>query len=260
MGEKTKILIIDDENKIINAFKRIFLKSAYDILSTTSPIQGRHIIDNTRIDMIISDYNMPDLNGIDLLKHAKEVQPNAVRILMTGLNDVNIAISAINEGDVYYYLTKPWKNEEVLRVVEEALAKKHGDKDQTNLYNYLADRLEARPSMSKDIRAKLSVYEGENIVLLDIQDILYITSFDGNVYVLSTEGKYESNNSLNAWEEKLVRGQFFRCHRSYIVNLDKIEKIIPWFNGTYNLKLVGSEEKIPVSRSNVKALKDIFGI
>ncbi|HOJ79322.1 MAG TPA: LytTR family DNA-binding domain-containing protein, partial [Clostridiales bacterium] len=100
----------------------------------------------------------------------------------------------------------------------------------------------------------------EDIYLIYKRDILYITAAAGEVLVTTLQGTYRSRESLNSWIKKLDSGDFFRCHRSYIVNIEKIEKISPWFNGAYNLKLKDCRDIIPVSRENMKTLKDIFGI
>lgn len=267
MSENIKILIIDDEIKIINVLKRILQKSNYEVLSTTESNEAITIIDNTKIDMIICDYNMPNLNGIDVLKYSKQTQPDAVRILITGYSDANIAIAAINEGDVYYYISKPWKNDEVIKIIENGLKKKQEKKDQTNLYKYMTDsrnyfdEMADRFESTKNTNTKFSVYdEDDNIILINTNDILYMTSLEGKVHIFTINGSFLSQDSLSIWENKLRKDQFFRSHRSYIVNSEKIEKLTPWFNGTYNLKLVDCDESIPVSRGKVKDLKEMFGI
>lgn len=250
MSDKMVILIVDDEIQIINALKRIFRKMDYEILAATMPEDAIHVINNKKLDIIICDYNMPNINGIDVLKHAKKVLPDVVRILMTGYCDVNIAISAINEGSVFYYISKPWKNEEVISVIQNALGaleKKRRQNDQNDLYryinesqNYLAEVSNKLKSMDKKDEfknLKVSVIEDENILLINSEDILYLAADEGDVLIFANGGEYRSHESLNIWSEKLDKNKFFRCHRSCLINLEKIEKITPWFNGTYNIKL-----------------------
>lgn len=270
MEKRMKILIIDDEINIINALKRVLIKFDYEIISTTNPEEGFEIIDSLDLDMVICDYNMPNINGIDLLKYSKEVRPGAIRILITGYYDADIAISAINEGNVFHYISKPWKNEEVIAIIQDGLKKRQEEVDQSNIYKYvnesytylsqMANIIEKSTKNKSDSASKFPVFEDETIVLINSKDILYMTSQEGNVFVYTDKGKYSSNDSLSTWESKLDSEKFFRSHRSYIVNIEKIEKISPWFNGSYNLKLANCKDNIPVSRSNAKVLKDIFGI
>lgn len=270
MDDKTNILIIDDEINIINALNRVLNKFDYNIISTTRPEEGIEIINSLDLDMVICDFNMPNITGVEVLKHSKQVQPSAIRILITGYYDVNIAVSAINEGNVYHYISKPWKNEEVITIIQNALKQKQEENQESNMYKYMndshtyltemADLLEESNKKSKPSNNRFPVFEDETIILINSKDILYMTSQEGSVHIFTANGKYLSNDSLTTWENKLDKDQFFRSHRSYIVGIEKIEKISPWFNGSYNLKLVDLDDNIPVSRGNVKVLKDIFGI
>ena len=270
MMENMKILIVDDEINIINALKRVLNRYSYQIISTTKPEHGIEIIDSTDLDMVICDFNMPNINGIELLKHSKEVRPGAIRILITGYYDVDIAVSAINEGNVYHYITKPWKNEEVVTIIQKGLMKRQEELKQNNIYKFvnesqsrileMEEKLEQSNKANRASNKRFPVFEDETIVLINSKDILYLTSQEGNVHIYTEKNKYLSNESLSTWEAKLEDEDFFRSHRSYIVNIEKIEKISPWFNGSYNLKLINCDDNIPVSRANAKVLKDIFGI
>lgn len=270
MNDKDIILLVDDEIQIVNALKRVIQDMDLNILTATDPEEAMRIIDHSKPDIVICDYNMPGINGIDVLKYAKTAVPDAVRVLMTGHYDVNIAISAINEGSVYYYISKPWKNEEVMSMVRHALEKKHSQSERSSLRHiikdnreYLSevvDKLKLFDRMLEGNDSKFPIIDDENIIMINGSDILYLTAEEGDVIVHTVGGRYKSHDSLNAWSEKLGRGNFFRCHRSYIVNIDKIKRIIPWFNGSYNLVLADCKENIPVSRENMKALRNILGI
>lgn len=270
MGDKAAILIVDDEIQIVNALKRVIQFMNHEILTATDPVDAMRIMDNTQPDIVICDYNMPNINGIDVLKYAKEVIPNAARVLMTGHSDVSIAISAINEGSVFYYISKPWKNDDVTSMIQKVLENKHSQTEQSSLGRIMNDNREYLTKVVDKLRIfdkmvepndlKLPILDDENIILVNSADILFLTATGGDVLVFTVSGKYKSHDSLNSWNEKLGKSKFFRCHRSYIVNINKIEMISPWFNGTYNLKLTDCKENIPVSRENMKVLRNILGI
>ncbi len=282
MKVKGKILIVDDELRVINALKRVFDKNKYEIFSTTIPEDALNILNNNTVDIIICDHNMPNMSGIDVLKSAKDISPDAIRILITGYSDVNIAVSAINEGSIYYFFSKPWKNEEIIAVVEKAVIYKREQERKVSLYEVLNDSKEHLVEVAKQLKfvgnivegpvqekkevtqekiiRKFPVKEDENIVLINPIEILYLMAINGDVFVITEMGKYKSSDSLNWWEKNLVRNNFFRCHRSYIINIDRIEKIIPWFNGAYNIKLKNVKENIPVSRGAMKKLKELLGL
>jgi two-component system, LytTR family, response regulator len=265
MKIKARILIVDDDLSVINALRRIFDKSKYEVLFTTKPEDAIDILSN-EIDIIICDHNMPNISGIEVLKYAKKISPNTIRILITGYSDIEIAISAINQGSIYYFFSKPWKNEEIISVVKKAIRYKYEKQEKDSVYEVLNENKRHLLEITKDLKStqlknikKLPVREDEEIILINPTEISYLMAMDGNVVVNTDAGKYKSSESLSWWEGNLIENIFFRCHRSYIVNLDKIEKIIPWFNGAYNIKLKNSNENIPVSRAAMKELKLLLG-
>lgn len=185
--------------------------------------------------------------------------------MITGFPDINTAISAINEGSVFYFISKPWKTEELTsmmhRLMEDKWHKKeHADMQQTfdDRKGCLFDRI-YRIKLEYD-NTRIPVADEEDIHLVYGRDILYLAADVGKVRVHTVHGVYKSRESLSSWSQKLGSSGFFRCHRSYIVNIERIVKISPWFNGAYNLKLKDCQDIIPVSRENVKTLKNLFGI
>lgn len=88
---------------------------------------------------------------------------------------------------------------------------------------------------------------------------MFLTMKGRDVRVITLQKQYVTGQTLNHWEERLRNLHFFRCHRSYLVNLDNVEKILPLFGGTYSLKLAGQTAEIPVSRNYAKQLKTILG-
>lgn len=270
MSDKAVILIIDDDIHIIDALKRLLHEINYTIIAVTTPEDAMCIMNSTKLDVVISDYSMPNISGIDVLKYAKKVQPDTARILMTGYCDLNIAISAINEGSVFYYIAKPWRNDEVISVIHDALESIRSRNSRNDLYryinesqNYMAQMYTKLDSMDKIDGYKnlrVSVLEDENVILINREDILFLTANEGYVFIYANGREYRSHEPLNIWGKKLGSSRFFRCHRSYIINLEKIEKISPWFNGTYNIKLMNYKDNIPVSRENMKVLRELLSL
>lgn len=272
-----KLLLVDDEANIIRSLKRVFEEENYEILTTTTPAGALNILKNHEVDLILCDHMMPGMLGTDILKYARNVQPDAIRILVTGSADMNVAITAINEGSIYYFFTKPWNNNEMLSVVRTALQQKKEQKEKANLLslmsastdtllkvtnklNMLGDLIETcnpEKNMLTAVR-RILVADDDTIIPLSIAEIMYIAAVDDTVLIVTRKGKYKSQESLSALEAKLEQKSFFRCHRSYIVNIEEIDKITPWFNGAYNISLKGSDDNIPVSRNNAKKLKDLF--
>ncbi len=119
------ILIVDDEDSILNAFKRILADEDYDVRVANNGSDGLNILRSAKkpFSLIISDQRMPEMNGVQFFAQAKEIFPDAVRILLTGYADSDAIIEAINKGGVHLYFTKPWHEEEILLHIKQSLSK-----------------------------------------------------------------------------------------------------------------------------------------
>lgn len=107
---------------------------------------------------------------------------------------------------------------------------------------------------------RVSISKGRSIVIIDPSDIVYLASKDGKVSVVTRTESHLSNNTLNDWEEKLKDYFFFRCHNSYLVNMEKITEVTPFFDNTCFVRFEGIKDKVSVSRSCIKDFRQILGI
>ncbi len=113
MEEKIKILLVDDEENVRNALKRVLKREGYEVYSAAGGAEALAQLKNISPDVIISDFLMPEMNGIEFLNRAREILPEVVRIILTAHADVQMAVQAINEAGVYRLLTKPWDDAEL---------------------------------------------------------------------------------------------------------------------------------------------------
>jgi response regulator RpfG family c-di-GMP phosphodiesterase len=119
-----KVLLVDDEKNILQSLNRLLLDEDFEVLTANSGESGLEILEeNPDIGLIVSDQRMPGLTGVDFLERAKEMSPDTLRILLTGHEDINASIKAINKGGAHRYITKPWKDGEFLQVIREAAQK-----------------------------------------------------------------------------------------------------------------------------------------
>lgn len=116
---KPKLAFIDDEMRILRSMKLLFRKS-HDVYITTDPDEYIDYIRYNHVHVAVSDQRMPDRLGVDVLREVKEVSPSTMRILLTGYADLNAILGSINEGEIYRYLTKPCKSEELQTVINRA--------------------------------------------------------------------------------------------------------------------------------------------
>jgi DNA-binding NtrC family response regulator len=114
------VLYVDDEINNLNSFKAAFRRD-FDIYTAQSAREGRKILDTNEIGVIITDQRMPGMTGIEFLESILPVYPDTIRILLTGFSDMNAVMDAINRGQVYKYLVKPWQNDELKLYIQNAL-------------------------------------------------------------------------------------------------------------------------------------------
>lgn len=118
---KPKILLVDDELNVLIAYQRN-LRSRFDLSIAESGEAGLAVINESGpFAVIVSDYNMPIMNGIEFLRNVKNLAPDSIRIMLTGQADLQSAINAVNEGNVFRFLTKPCSHELLLNSLESAV-------------------------------------------------------------------------------------------------------------------------------------------
>ena len=115
------ILLVDDEESVRNALKRSLRKEDYVIFSAGSAEEGLAILKQQPIDVVISDHLMPKMTGLEFLKLVRDRHPGVGRIMLTGHADMETAIKAINEGEIYRFLQKPWDDMELKVVLHLAI-------------------------------------------------------------------------------------------------------------------------------------------
>ncbi len=135
------VLYIDDEINNLNSFKASFRRD-FEIYTAQSAREGRKILDSYEIGVIITDQRMPGMTGIEFLESILSIYPDTIRILLTGFSDMNAVMDAINRGQVYKYLVKPWQNDELRLYIQNALEIYHLRKENKELAHklYLANK------------------------------------------------------------------------------------------------------------------------
>ena len=115
-------------------------------------------------------------------------------------------------------------------------------------------------SVPNQILRRVHLSKEKSIIMVNPSDIIYLEAQDGKVSVVTNTERYLSHYSLNYWEQELEELFFFRCHKSYIVNLERIKEIIPFFDNTYIIKFEGFKDEVTVSRSYIKNFRQILCI
>ena len=118
MQLNVSILFVDDEVRIVKLLNMMF-RSLYQVHTATSGAEALEIIARESIDIIVSDQRMPGMLGIDLLSQVRRISPATMRILLTGYTDLVAIIGAVNEGEVYRFLNKPWNHDEIKSIMAD---------------------------------------------------------------------------------------------------------------------------------------------
>lgn len=107
------LLLVDDEENVLSALQRTLRRENYTLLTAGEPAEAFAILQQTQVDVVVSDHLMPNMSGLDFLKEVRALHPEVVRIMLTGHAEVSTAMEAINEGEIYRFLTKPWDDAEL---------------------------------------------------------------------------------------------------------------------------------------------------
>ncbi len=119
------IVVVDDEDMVLTSIGSFLtLETDYNVKTFTSADKAIKYIENSEIDLVISDYLMPEMDGITFLAKVRTIKPNVPRIILTGYADKENAIKAINEVGLFQYIEKPWENDDLLIIIRNGLEKK----------------------------------------------------------------------------------------------------------------------------------------
>lgn len=122
--ENASVVLVDDEEMVLTSLSSFLtLETDYDIHTFTSAKEALDFVKTNTVDIVISDYLMPEMDGITFLGHVREMKPEVPRIILTGYADKENAIKAINEVGLYQYIEKPWENDDLLIVLRNGLEK-----------------------------------------------------------------------------------------------------------------------------------------
>ncbi|MDB5976999.1 MAG: response regulator [Nevskia sp.] len=117
---KARVLFVDDEPRVLTTMRMLF-RAHYEVHFAEGGPQALELLKKQAVDVIVSDQRMPGMTGIELLRAARELNPNAMRILLTGYSDLNAIIGSINEGEIFRFVNKPWSNDDLSTTVARAV-------------------------------------------------------------------------------------------------------------------------------------------
>ena len=234
-------IIVEDElpareelKYFLNEEKEIKLIAEFD-----NPLDTLNFLENNTADVIFLDINMPDMNGISLGKIITKMYPSMKIVFITAYKDYAVDAFEIKAFD---YLLKPYSEGRIRNLLKSLINIKS----------------EVVSSIKNTSLKKITVNIDERLYVISLTDVDYIEASEKETLIFANQKKYVSKIKISKWEEMLKGNNFYRCHRSFIVNLDKITEIEQWFNSSWIIKIKNYTTAIPVSRNNIKELKELF--
>lgn len=240
-----RCIIVDDEYPSREELK-YFIKNYSDmdiIKEFDDSLAALRFLEGNKVDLIFLDINMPSLDGMCLGKIINKFEEKPVIVFITAYKEYAIEAFEIEAAD---YILKPYSEERIINTIKRIEK------------NYRENEWPKRKEGSSNER--ITLWRNDKMKVINIEDICYCEVKERDTMVYTTSEEYIANMSISSFYDKLPKERFFRSHRGFVINVDKVVEIIPWFNNTYNVKLRGVEAQIPVSRSNVKAFRRIMRI
>lgn len=237
------IAIIDDEKPARSELKYLIDKmvSNAEIVEVSSGEEALNILHLHSFDLLCIDINLGDISGITLAYTAKKILPDVEIVFATAYN--NYAEDAF-QVEALDYLLKPFSEKKVKHMIDK--------------YNTKYNK-EMRAMDGKITKIPLNI--NKKILLVDLSSIVYIEAQNKSCMIFTKRERYMDNTPLKVFEDLLTPNGFFRIQRSYLVNIQYIREIYPWFNNSWCARMQYFEEKaLPISRNKIKELKDLLGI
>ncbi|WP_040209032.1 LytR/AlgR family response regulator transcription factor [Neobacillus jeddahensis] len=253
-----RAIIVEDEipareelEYLIEAYSGIEITHSFD-----DGLDVLKFLQEQETDVIFLDINIPSLDGM-LLASTIHKFTNRPYIVFTTAYKEHAAQAF--ELEAFDYILKPYDEKRIatmLRRLESAFQRDQLEWEAPPERKQKAEGKEGESFAPTSKRINLK--KNDKIIVTEVNDIYYAAASEKLTLIYTQQEEYSMAMSISEFHSHLPEDLFFRCHRSYTVNLTKIREIVPWFNQTYMLRLKDLSIEIPVSRSKVKAFKQVM--
>jgi response regulator RpfG family c-di-GMP phosphodiesterase len=167
------VLLVDDEENILSSLRRVLRGEAYSVQIANGGVQALEILRSQPIDLIISDARMPGMDGATLLAEVQKHWPTSIRILLTGYADISTTIRAINQGQIYRYISKPWDDDELRLTIRQALAYQHSERERVRLNALSLEQHQRLQELNETLEQRVMARTAELEQTADMLDLAY---------------------------------------------------------------------------------------
>ncbi|MET1076417.1 MAG: HD domain-containing phosphohydrolase [Pseudomonas sp.] len=167
------LLLVDDEENILNSLRRVLRGEPYDLLLANGGEPALQLMREKQVDLVISDARMPGMDGATLLSEIQQRWPDCMRILLTGYADISTTIKAINQGQIYRYISKPWNDDELRLVIRQALHYQHVERERERLERLNLEQNQRLQELNATLEQRVRDRTGELQQTADMLDLAY---------------------------------------------------------------------------------------
>lgn len=150
------LLLVDDEANVVRSLKRLLADTDYEILTASSGAEGLQTLAEHDVQLVISDYRMPTMDGVEFLTRVREKYPDTVRMILSGYADTASVVDAINEGQIYKFVAKPWNDQDLLTTISTVVERCRLQKENAQLYEELMARYQELEGLNKTLEYKVA--------------------------------------------------------------------------------------------------------
>jgi two-component system response regulator LytT len=252
-----RALVVDDEQLAREELSYLLAQvgGVTVVGEATNGIEAIGLIEDLTPDVVFLDVQMPGMNGFEVARQVISRQATSEIVFVTAYDQYAIEGFQVNAVD---YLLKPVDADRLEQALQRTRRRLQSDRPPTPLANGELERIVKLVTERQSRRDRLAVKVGERFMLVDADDLIFASLADDVITVVTSSLTGTSNyRTLDELQAHLDPAVFWRVHRSYLVNINKIKEIVPWFSRNYILKMNdGKTSEIPVSRSQTKRLRE----
>ncbi len=149
------VLFVDDEAQILKALRRVMRREDAEVRTAGSGAEALEVLERTPCQVVVSDQRMPEMSGVDLLAAVRERHPDIVRMMLTGFTEMDVAVEAINRGEIYRLITKPWNDDELRAILRQAFDHYDLKQEVRRLDRITRDQNRRLQEMNRTLEAKV---------------------------------------------------------------------------------------------------------
>ena len=240
-----KVIIVEDEilaqqelSWLIKAHSQMEIVGTFD-----DGLDVLKFLQHNKVDALFLDINIPSLDGVLLAQNISQFAHKPFIVFITAWKEH--AVEAF-ELEAFDYILKPYQESRIINMLQKL----------ETAFQQQSGASASSPAVREN--DTINLIKDERIIVTSIHDIYYAEAHEKMTFVYTRRDEFVMPMNITEFCSKLPPSHFFRCHRSFCVNLDKIREIEPWFNNTYILRLRDLDFQVPVSRSKVKEFRQLM--